>query len=467
LRLDLAAFLNNTVFRLALAQAGAFTLFVVLMVGGVYLVTAGQINRQAESDADSEFSFLEQAYSQGGIRGLNTEVASRMAAGRGGIYALANGDGVVQTGSVDTLPTMPGAESRRVIFWFDVEADDGDVDRHHARGRIGRLLGGPILLVARDMGDASALVNRITSLMWFAGLFGLAMALLVGYFTSRQAARRIAQLSRTARDVMAGDLARRAPVTGSNDEFDALSQDINAMLSRIENLVEAIRTAGDAIAHDLRSPLSRLRHQLEGALDASPDTERDRRALTLALGECERVLATFNSILKLSRLRSAANWSFHRLDVSAIAADLGDFYTAAADERGIRFEMDIALGLALNGDQNLIEQALSNLLENALKYTPPGERILLKAQPLADGRIEAAVLDSGPGVPEADRPRVRQRFVRLERARSSPGLGLGLSLVEAVAELHKGALELGDGLAREGGAGLKAALVLPAAAKPA
>jgi signal transduction histidine kinase len=236
------------------------------------------------------------------------------------------------------------------------------------------------------------------------------------------------------------------------------------MLDRLQRLMQISRTAGDAIAHDLRSPLTRFRQRLESALEAPPNSEADREALRAALEEADRVLDMFAAVLKLARVEASANWRFEPIQATKILRELVDFYEPAAEAESRTLRGEIEDELVVRGEAGLFTQAVSNLIENALKYTQPGGRVEVRAVRRPDGRIEIAVLDDGPGVPPAERDRVLERFVRLEGARSTPGAGLGLSLVAAVARLHNGGLHLRDGLGEGERRGLGAALVLPAAA---
>jgi signal transduction histidine kinase len=376
------------------------------------------------------------------------------------LYVLAESDGAVIVGDFQRLPAAPRDTPQHIDF--ELPNSDGE-ESGEARGLIGRLLGGPILLVARDLGDSAVIAARIRRVLWTVAVLGLLISIASGLIASWLANRRAEDLSNTAREVMAGDLTRRAPVRGAGDEFDTLAEALNAMLDRLEQLMQTTRTAGDAIAHDLRSPLTRFRHRLESALEAPPDTEADRAALRKALDEADRLLDMFAGVLKLARVEASSNWRFERVEATAILRELVDFYEPAADEQGLAFENKIDDALVLRGDVGLFTQAVSNLIENALKYTPVGGRVEVRAVRRQDGRIEIDVMDDGPGVAPEHRERVMERFVRLEGARSTPGAGLGLSLVAAVARLHRGGLHLRDGL---GGAGerkgLCAALVLPA-----
>ncbi len=465
LRPRIEALLRTTTFRVAIVQAGVVLAFVVALLAYVYFATAGQLTRDAADAADQEYALLERAYAEGGVRRLNQEVVERAARQSAFIYVVANANGEVTAGAFDSLPAIPGETSQRIDFTFPRDQGAGDADkdgagqRTRAVGRVGRLLGGPILLVARDLGENAAIANRITRVLLTVAILGVVLSVVSGLLASGQAARRAEALSNTARDVMAGDLTRRAPLSGGGDEFDALAEDLNAMLDRIERLLHTTRTAGDAIAHDLRSPLTRFRQRLESALEAPPDTDADREALRKAVEETDRILDMFQAILKLSRVEAASDWRFESFDLAQTLRELVDFYEPAAEEAGLSFHAEIPTKLDMRGDPGLVAHAVSNLIENALKYTPAGGRVAVRARAGGDV-LRVSVLDDGPGVPFEDRERVTERFVRLESARSTQGVGLGLSLVSAVARLHKGRLELGDGLGIGEAPGLAATLVV-------
>lgn len=460
MRPGLSVVFRTTTFRLALAQAGVFTLFAAALLSYVYFTTAVQLTREAEQAASEEFAALELIYHQGGIKRLNQEVIERAAASGQLLYLLAAESGAVISGDFSALPQSPQGAGERAAFTFEAGTQDTP-ERRRARGRVGRLLHGPILLVARDMGEARAIVRKITQAVWTGAVLGLVLSLVSGVLASRQAVQRIQDITRTTREVMAGDLSRRAPTWVAGDEFDVLASALNAMLARLERLVLSSRNAGDSIAHDLRTPLARLRQRLEAALDGDPDSQADREALRAAARETEAVLATFNAVLRLARLQTATNWQFEAVDVSAIVEELAEFYGPVAEDQNLSLTAEVAVGLYAKGDRSLINQALANLVENALKYTPNGGRVHLRAHRRSDGTIEASVADTGPGIPLVDRERVLERFVRLEAARTTPGAGLGLSLVAAVAELHEGRFAMEDGLGGMAGPGLRAVLTLP------
>lgn len=462
----LPALVRTTTFRLALVHASIFIAFAASLLAYLYYETAGHLARQSESELNAEFQELSAAYRGGGFDRLNQSVIERSSARGKFFYLLMNADGEKASGDFDLLPADAPTAGQvvNVRFNYDARNVQGAASRRSAEGRISRLSEGGVLMVAYDIGDLGEMNRRITNVVWRSALVGLAFSLVGGVVISRSAARRAEQLSRTTADVMAGDLSRRAPLQGSGDEFDRLAEQLNAMLGKLERLVISSRSAGDAIAHDLRSPLTRLRNRLEAGLRESTDHGR-QAALAQSIEDLDGVLATFNAILRLSRLQAGATGSFRRLQLSSITDELAEMYEPVCEEAGLTFEYHREEGLQTVGDSDLIAQALANLLDNAVKYTPRGQRVLFRSTRGSDGEIEICVADSGPGIPPDDRERVLERFVRLEQSRSQPGSGLGLSLVAAVADAHGGRLVLADGLGRAeaGNRGLSVALVLPSA----
>ncbi len=456
--------LRTTTFRLAVAQAGVVFAFVLALLAYVYLATVGQLNADADLLAQQEYAALDRAYGEGGIRRLNQEVVERAARQGPLLYVLAESNGAVITGDFQQLPATPAVGVvENVDFNFERIDEEGSAVRGRARGQVGRLLNGPILLVARDLGDSALISGRITSVLWSVAFIGVVLSIASGLIGSWLATRRVEALAATAHEVMGGNLNSRAPVRGENDEFDELAIAINGMLDRLQHLMQVSRTAGDAIAHDLRSPLTRFRQKLEAAIEAPPNSDADREALRTALDEADNVLNTFAAVLKLARVEGNVTWRFERVNATNILRELVDFYEPAAEEQDRSLKGEVEDGLYIHGEPGLFTQAVSNLIENALKYTYAKGRVELRAVRRPDGRIEIAVSDDGPGISPEDRDRVLERFVRLESARSTPGAGLGLSLVAAVARLHKGGLHLRDGLGGHGERkGLGAVLVLPA-----
>jgi signal transduction histidine kinase len=237
---------------------------------------------------------------------------------------------------------------------------------------------------------------------------------------------------------------------------------LNDMLDRLEHSIASLRHAGDAIAHDLRSPLTRLRTRLELALiDLDQGKGDPKAALVQAMEDAGGLLTTFSTVLAIARLQASVSAADQAaFDPSGLAADIAELYEPVCEERGLDFRAELTPGLSVRGDREFVAQALANLMDNAVKYTPCGGAVMLRARRRSSGEIEFSVTDTGPGVPDEDRGRIVQRFVRLENSRNLPGAGLGLSLVAAVAEAHGGRLELDEGPGKIG----EVALVLPRAA---
>ncbi|OYW42834.1 MAG: two-component sensor histidine kinase [Rhodobacterales bacterium 12-64-8] len=458
----LPALFRTTTFRLALLHASIFILFSASLLAYLYYETAGHLGRQAEAELNAEFQELSAAY-RGGFDRLNQAVTERSGARGKFFYLLQDGTGQKIAGDFDFLPApAPVDQVVDVKFEYDVRNLSGQTTRRQAEGRISRLSEGGVLMVAYDMGQLGEMNRRITDVVWRSAVVGFVLSLIGGVVISRSAAQRAEQLARTTEEVMAGDLTRRAPVFESGDEFDRLSVQLNAMLGKLERLVISSRSAGDSIAHDLRSPLTRLRNHLEAGL-RDTNSEGPRTALARSIEDVDDVLNTFNAVLRLSRVQAGATGSFRRTNVTGITDELAELYQPACEEKSMTFTYAPEGDLFVQADRDLIAQALSNLLDNAVKYTPAGGAVSLAVKRLGASEVELSVSDTGPGIPPEDRDRAVERFVRLEQSRSEPGSGLGLSLVDAVAEAHRGRLLLDSAGGTPPNIGLAARLILPSA----
>ena len=462
----LPALFRTTPFRLTLMFVAVFALAAAAFLFYIYAVTAGEVTRRADANISAEMRSLETVYRQGGLNGLNQALIERTADNRPFLYLLMDKQGQRITGAIAASPL---AKSDEDVAWapFSVTETDpsGAEVRHAARGEQIRLPTGERLFVGADIGQAESFVDKIVRALWGAAALMTLLGLLGGLVVSRNVSRAMAGLNAVVAAVRGGDLHARAKVRGAHDEFDELAAGLNDMLDRLERSMAGIRHAGDAIAHDLRSPLTRLRARLEVALlDVEAGKGDPKAALVQALEDSEGVLRTFTAVLAIARLQAAGRTpdpvSF---DPGQLALGVAELYEPLSEEKGLEFQTELTPQLTARGNREFIAQALANLLDNAVKYTPPGGAVMLRVRRRSSGELEFSVTDTGLGVPEADRARIVQRFVRLENSRSEPGAGLGLSLVAAVAEAHGGRLEIdeGPGAINGKGPGLRVALVLP------
>ncbi len=452
------AFVRTTTFRLALVYSILFALFSAGLLAYLFQATVGTMRADAKARLEAEFRTLAVAWNTGGPTRLEQSLLERVLVDlRDFTYQFEDANGRTIVGDMPRMPVEPleGYGSPRVVT-FEIErpGPEGGTTITPIEGRIVRLGDDSVLLVGIKMDERVRQVNRITRAVATAAPIGFLLALLGGFFSARYAAHRAESLTRTAEGVMSGDLSLRAPVGVSGDEFDRLAEQLNAMLEKLETLMAATRHAGDSIAHDLRSPLSRLRNQLEARLRGPIDEVTARETLAETVEEVDNVLATFNAILRLSRVNEGAEGKLVPLDLTQLCEEMAELFEPACEDAGIEFTANIERGLEMMADRTLMAQAVSNLLDNAVKYTPTGQSIHLSAA-LKDEQIEVIVSDTGPGIPIADLERVKERFVRLDEARTQVGSGLGLALVEAVSELHSGTFTLTRG---DDDTGLKAVL---------
>jgi signal transduction histidine kinase len=445
---------RTSVFRLTLGYMALFALSVGALSAFIYWATLGYLDTQTDAIIEAEFNGLYEQYERTGIRGLGAIIAERMARDsdteRRSFYLLTDAVGrpLVGNANVSSWPAAAGAAGRQ---WVDFVQSDSDTP---VRGLVQRVGPGFRLLVGRDIRELTAIRQVLRNASIYGITLTLALALAGGVLLAVGAERRLAELNRTTRQIMAGDLSRRAPLKGSDDEHDELAQNINAMLDQIENLLDGMRHVGDSVAHDLRGPLTRLRNRLETVAATEKPSRED---LSDCVAQLDQVLATFNALLRIARVESGAYRSaFTTVDLAPIVRDVCELYQAAAEERQVSLTAEAEASVEVYGDRELLAQVLTNLVDNAVKYTPEGGTVRIELARSAD-TARLRVADSGPGIAPEDRDRVLQRFSRLDRARSQPGNGLGLALVNAVTLQHHGRLTLGDN-----GPGLVVTVELPA-----
>ena len=412
------SFARTTAFRVTLLHL-ALTLLGTLALSAVaWWATAGYAARQVAQQVERDMGVLLQAAALSGVRGLALSIEARIA------------------GNLAEAPQQRGWHTLRL------RQPEGAVVPVLALGA--PLPGGAALVVARDLSPVEALEDRLLGAAgWVGGgalLIGLAGGLLMGSGIARRAAAMAAALAA----VEAGDLGRRLPARPAGDEFDRLAGRINATLDRLQALMAALRQVTDDIAHDLRTPLTRLRQRLEAAGRAATP-EAWRAEAEAALAECDAILEVFAALLRIAQAESGAQRAaFTRFDLSAVAESVAEVYAPAAEERGQTLTATVAPGLAGHGDRALMTQMIANLVENAVRHGRPGGRVALALAAAPEGGAVLEVTDDGPGIPPGERERVFRRFHRLDAARSTPGSGLGLALVKAVADLHGLRIGLAD-----------------------
>jgi signal transduction histidine kinase len=476
---------RRTPFRLTLLFLALFAAAASAVLAYVYFASASEAQARAEADVRAETSVLTALYRTRGVDVLNQALVERVTKRSAYLYLLMRADGSKITGDLSVTERSPagttnaqpvnvspienyrGGEQWATFRFTDTDAA-GNVVRNQALGVQVTLSGGEMLLVAEDLGDTEKYLSRLTQALWAAMGMVLLLGVGGGLILSRNVEQAMGRLNRVVTAVQEGDLKARVEVRRSGDELDELGAGLNAMLDRLQASMASIRHAGDAIAHDLRSPLTRMRAKLEVALiDAEAGKIDGVEALELSLGEADELLKTFNTVLAIARLQAAGNTPDpETFDAGSLAADMAELYEPAAEDKGLEFSAEIDSGLMIEGNRPFLAQALANVIDNAIKYTPPGGAVMLRARRRSSGDIEFSITDTGPGVPDDDRGRVVERFVRLDNSRTEPGSGLGLSLVAAVLEAHGGRVQLDEGPGEYGGfgPGLRVALILPAAA---
>ena len=446
----LGKLIRTTAFKLTLVYLGIFVLFAASLLGYFALNTRRLITDQITATVNGEVSGLSEQYGQGGLRRLVTVVDLRSRRPGSSLYLVTTPSGEGLAGNVGSLE--PGVLDRP--GWLEtnyrrLELPEGA--NHRALVRVVQLAGGFHLLVGRDLDERERLFGIIVN----AGQWSLALVIVLGlvggFFVSRRVLSRIDAMTGTAQTIMAGDLSGRLPVAGTGDELDRLADNVNAMLERIEALMRGLKEVSDNIAHDLKTPLTRLRNRCEQALRGATGEASYRAALESTIAELDDLIRTFDALLMIARAESGqARDNMTEFDASEIARDVGELYEPVADEKGIALKVDASAVAPVRGNRELVSQALANLIDNAIKYAGPNGKIngmpaevVVRADNEGE-RITLSVADHGPGIADADRGRVVERFVRLEQSRSEPGSGLGLSLASAVARLHGGELKLED-----------------------
>ena len=439
------AFRSSTA-RLAIVYGTVVLLLVVALQGTVFLLTREALQREIHAVVSAEMENLAEDFSDGGIGNLVDVLRSRTDSwGRSGaVYLLADQSLARIAGNLaawpDDVKPVGASEAR-----FRIEPQAGEKStRHPVWARVEQLPGSYWLLVGTDTTESDRALRRFGwATVWGIGLITTLIGVL-GWWYSRQTTRRVRDFTAACDSIVHSDLSRRLELGPRSDEFDQLSSTVNDMLNRIEQQANLLRATFGSIAHDLRTPLYRLRVRLEEGLmrDNVPAAARD--LVAPAMDELDRVQRTLGTLLEIARAE-AGNPATQpeRVDLVALVREMHELYAPGMQDAGLTLAISAADEASILGQRQLLAQLIANLLENALKYVPAGGRVWLELQAQPE-RVLLVVADNGPGIAEQDRSRAQQPFVRLDESSSASGSGLGLSLVRAIARLHRGEVELGD-----------------------
>ena len=452
---------RSTAFKLSLVYSLIVAIGAALVLMAVGWNVEKLLNEQIAETVETEITGLSEVYARGRIVRLVEVIERRSREPGSSLYLVTDHAGRALAGNIAILPE--GVLDRPGLVQTRYERAGEDEASHFALARIFVLPGGFRLLVGRDLAERETL-RRILARAFITSLVALtAIGTLGGLFVARRVLRRVNAMNESAATIMGGDLSQRLPMAGTGDELDRLAQNLNAMLVRIDELLRGLREVSDNIAHDLRTPLTRLRNGAERALRDTGSAADHRAALERVIAESDGLIRIFNALLMIARAEAGSGREgMADFDVAEAVRDVGELYEPSAEEAGVELVVDVQPELFLHGSRELLGQAIANLIDNGLKYgnmtsaAPAAKPKLLLSARRGEGTIEIAVADRGPGILETDRNRVLQRFVRLEGSRTQAGSGLGLSLVNAIAHLHKGTLRLEDSKP-----GLQAVLVLP------
>ncbi len=431
--------LRVATFRFAALYVAVFSVSAMALGLTVFFETRSALQEQMAARVEAETAFLKGEFRTGGRDHLLAVITTR---GRGATaldYLVEDRAG---TRLVGEMPAQARLQPGWVIIDVPQASEDGGRPER-VRALVSDLDGGLLLAVGDDLGQFTEVEEAIGSaFIWTVGLAAL-LGIGGGVLLSRAFLNRVDAIARTAEAIIGGDLARRVPVRGTGDDLDRLAGTLNRMLDRIGALMDSLRQVSSDVAHDLRTPLTRLYQRLEDAQAHARSMPEYKLAINAALAEAERLLETFSALLRIAQVEGASPRAGLRdVDLSAVAEAVADAYRPDAEDAGHRMGANIAPGVMVRGDQELLTQVLANLVENALRHTPPGTCITIGLTGAAGTGAQLMVQDDGPGVSASDLPRLVDRFYRGERSRTTPGNGLGLSLVSAVADLHGASLSL-------------------------
>jgi signal transduction histidine kinase len=458
---------RTSALRLSVVYAASFAAALVALVFVIYLLTTRFINTEVDTVIERDALGMLDAYGRSGARGIISELNLRASTFSriNAVYLLTDSEGFVIAGNLQAWPVMRGRDGRWVEFEIELREGGLETDRP-VRAMVLDPGPGLRLLVGTDLSDRRDLGRRFAVAAGIGTLLVTLLALGIGYRQSRRILARVEAVSRSCKEIVGGNLSRRLPLAGDDDEFDTLAVEVNGLLARLARTTEILRTALHSAAHDLRSPMHRMRLRMEQALGATEKgaveeggaaTGAERETLELLLHDVDHMQRVLTALLQIAEAESGTVGARPEpVALDTMLGELGELYQPQAEEQGIVLSVSCEPGSCVLGHRQLLAQAVANLIDNALKFTPAGGCIELRTRAV-DGRLIISVADSGPGIPAEERTRAVEPFVRLSNAPPRDGSGLGLNLAAAVARLHGGSLRLEDNRP-----GLVALLELPA-----
>jgi signal transduction histidine kinase len=447
----LAKTLRSRTFKQALIWILIVGGVIFALLGYVYWSTASYVRSRSDHAIMAELAILQKAYASAGRSGLIITIAQRLAGQRfeGGVYLLVDPSLTPLAGNLADWPSaMKGSSG-----WGNFNAREG---RTLLRATFETLPDGSHLLVGKDVDDLDEFAQKIKVAMALCILWIFALGGAVSVAITRRTVGRIEAINATSRAIMQSGLGQRIPLRGTLDEWDELAANLNSMLDRIEALMGEVKQVTDNVAHDLRTPLARVRGRLEKAYNKQRDGDYDQSLIGDTMADLDGVLRMFSSLTRISQIEASDRTAaFRPVNLVEIASEVVELFDAAAEDKGGRLKIVGGRSVLATGDRDLLFDAVANLVDNAIKHGRDAGQVTVEVKE-ADGGAVISVADDGPGIPVDEYQHVFKRFYRLEQSRRTPGNGLGLSLVAAVARLHGARIEMLDNLP-----GLKVQLWFP------
>ena len=459
----LAKALRSSTFKFALVSIAVFGAVVIALFGYVYWSTAAYVLSRSDRTIEAERGSLRRAYDGAGQDGLIAAIGQRLSDRlfADSFYLLADPSYDVVAGNLGQWPSaLKGDSEGWSKFNADAAKPGGAPDGALLRARYETLPNGFHLLIAKDIDDARRFMNGIYGVLAFTVLFVFLLAAVASVSVTRRTVGRIESINATSRAIMESGLGRRIPLLGSQDEWDQLARNLNSMLERIEGLMGEVKQVTDNVAHDLRTPLMRMRGRLEKASIGRRDAEGDQSLINAAIADLDDVLRMFSAVTRISQIEAANRAAvFRPVNLAEVAGEVVELFDAAAEDKGGHIKVMDGEPVLVSADRDLLFDAMANLVDNAIKHGRDAGTVTV-AVGRNDGEAVITVADDGPGIPADEHQHVFRRFYRLERSRGTPGNGLGLSLVAAVARLHGARIDLFDNAP-----GLRVELHFPLAAE--